>query len=90
MSSRGRGLEQQGMWEGTAGNGVGGNVSRKANYVSRKCNDLSLIIPFYVREGGELGARRGPSAFKNMLFLTQDGRLLRARRACSQTLFVTF
>ena len=48
-----------------------------------------LSIPLSFREQGELATRTCPSTFKNMLFLTQEERLQRARRACSQMLFVT-
>ncbi len=36
-----------------------------------------------------LETRRGPSMFKNMPFKGQEDALLEARRACSQTLFIT-
>ena len=77
LNSRGHGWEQ-------LGGGAGGNVSRNANYASRKCKDFSLITPFYNRERAELETRRGPSAFENMPFLPQEGRLQRTRKACSR------
>ena len=49
-----------------------------------------LVIILSYRDGAELEARRGPSAFENMLFLVQEGRLQRARRAWSYVLSITF
>ena len=62
---------------------------RTAKYSNRDCQDISLIILFYNREGAELEARRGPSTFENMPLLHIENALLEARRACSQMLFVT-
>ena len=39
------------------------------------------LVPFYYREKAEYATRRGFSAYENMLFLPQEGRFLRARRA---------
>lgn len=41
------------------------------------------------RHEDRLETRRGPSTFKNMPFKGQEDALLEARRACSQTLFIT-
>ena len=73
----------EGTGEGPAGDGGGATIRRITNHVNRKCQDILQAIPLYNRDGAELEARRGPSAFKNMLFLVQEGRLQRARRACS-------
>ena len=80
----------EGTGEGPAGDGGGATIRRITNHVNRKCQDILQAIPLYNRDGAELEARRGPSAFKNMLFLVQEGRLLQARRACSYMLSVTF
>ena len=73
----------EGKGEGPAGEGGGASISRNTNHANRKCQDILQAIPLYNREKVELEARRGSLTFKNMLFLVQEGRLLRARRACS-------
>ena len=80
----------EGKGEGPTGEGGGVYANRNANYTSSKCKEFSLTTPFYNRKGAEFETRRGPSTFKNMPFLHQEGRLLRARRACSQILFVIY
>ena len=85
-----RRTEQKGTGEETAGKGGGDITSRYANYASRKCKFFSLTNPFYNRRGAEFNTRRGPSPFENMPFSVQEGRLLHARRACPQTLYVTY
>ena len=54
---------------------------KNTNHVNRKCQDISQAVPFSFREKAVLEARTCPSTFKNMPFLRQEGRLLRARRA---------
>ena len=73
----------EGTGEGPAGDGGGASISRNTNHANRKCQDILQAVPLYNRDGAELEARRGSLTFKNMLFLVQEGRLLRARRACS-------
>ena len=63
------------------GEGGGASISRNTNHANRKCQDISQTVPFYNREKAEYATRRGFSTFENMLFLPQEGRLLRARRA---------
>ena len=48
-----------------------------------------LLIIFSFREKAEYATRGGPSTFKNMPFMPQEGRLLRARRAYTRTQNVT-
>ena len=62
---------------------------KNTNHANRKCQDILQAVPFYIREKAEYATRTCPSAFKNMLFLRQEGRLLRARRACPRTQNVT-
>ena len=71
----------EGTGEGPAGDGGGATISRNTNHANRKCQDISQTVPFYNREKAEYATRRGFSTFENMLFLPQEGRLLRARRA---------
>ena len=71
----------EGTGEGPAGDGGGATISRNTNHANKKCQDISQTVPFYNREKAEYATRTCPSAFKNMLFLRQEGRLLRARRA---------
>ena len=73
----------EGTGEGPAGEGGGASISRNTNHANRKCQDISQAVPLCNREKAELEARRGSLTFKNMPFLVQEGRLLRARRACS-------
>ena len=63
------------------GEGGGASISRNTNHANRKCQDISQTVPFYYREKAEYATRRGFSAYENMLFLPQEGRFLRARRA---------
>ena len=71
----------EGKGEGPAGDGGGASISRNTNHANRKCQDISQTVPFYNREKAEYATRTCPSAYENMLFLPQEGRLLRARRA---------
>ena len=64
------------------GEGGGATISRNTNHSNSRCKDILQAVPFYIREQAELATRTCPSAFKNMLFLTQEERLQRARRAC--------
>ena len=61
---------------------------QNTNYINRECQDILQRASFSFRERAEFGTRRGPSPFENMPFSVQEGRLLHARRACPQTLFV--
>ena len=54
---------------------------KNTKHVNRKCQDISQAVPFSFREKAEYATRGGSSTFKNMPFLRQEGRLLRARRA---------
>jgi hypothetical protein len=47
-------------------------------------------MPPSLRGKAELGTRERPSSSENMPFLHVEDALLEARRACSQTLSVTF
>ena len=78
-----RRTEQLGREEGSSPAGM---LIMRAGNVSF----FSLTNPFYNRKGAEFDTRRGPSPFKKMPFLHVERRLLHARKACSQTLFVTF
>ena len=71
----------EGTGEGPAGDGGGATISRNTNHANKKCQDISQTVPFYNREKAEYATRTCPSAYENMLFLPQEGRLLRARRA---------
>ena len=71
----------EGKGEGPAGEGGGAIISRNTNHANRKCQDISQTVPFYNREKAEYATRTCSSAYENMLFLPQEGRLLRARRA---------
>ena len=62
---------------------------KNTNHVNRKCQDISQAVPFSFREKAVLEARTCPSTFKNMPFLRQEGRLLRARKAYSRMQNVT-
>ena len=57
--------------------------------MNRKCQDVLQTIPFSFREKAESEARRGASTFKNMPFLRQEKRLLRAKRAYTWTQNIT-
>ena len=65
------------------------NVRTSTIHDSRNCRDVLQTTPlfFQARFWGDI--RKGPSSFENMLFLHVEDALLEARRACSQTLFVT-
>ena len=78
-----RRTEQLGREEGSSPAGM---LIMRAGNVSF----FSLTNPFYNRKGAEFDTRRGPSPFENMPFNVQEGRLLHARRACSQTQYITF
>ena len=60
-----------------------------ANHGDWICRDFSVITLFLFRKGAGDDDRRGLSLFKNMPFLHIEDALLEARRACSQTLFIT-
>ena len=62
---------------------------KNTNHVNRKCQDISQAAPFSFREKAEYATRGGSSTFKNMPFLRQEGRLLRARKAYSRMQNVT-
>jgi len=49
-----------------------------AEYSSRDCQDISLIILLSFRGKAELEARRRPSSFKNIPFKGQEDALLDA------------
>mgnify|MGYP007115292588 CR=1 FL=1 len=57
--------------------------------MNRKYQDISQAVPFSFREKAEYATRGGSSTFKNMPFLRQEGRLLRARRAYTRMQNVT-
>ena len=71
----------EGTGEGPAGDGGGATISRNTNHANKKCQDILQTVPFYNREKAEYATRTCPSTYENMLFLPQEGRLLRARRA---------
>jgi len=56
----------------------------------RTCRGISVITPLSIRRGAGGEARTCPSSSENMPFLHVEDALLEARRACSQTLSVTF
>ena len=56
----------------------------------RTCRGISVFTPLSIRRGAGGEARERPSSFENMPFLHVEDALLGARRACSQTLSVTF
>ena len=62
---------------------------KNTNHVNRKCQDISQAAPFSFREKAVLEARTCSSTFKNMPFLRQEGRHLRARRAYTRMQNVT-
>ena len=62
---------------------------KNTNHVNRKCQYILQAAPFSFRAKAEYATRGGPSTFKNMPFMPQEGRLLRARRAYSQRLNIT-
>ena len=49
-----------------------------AEYSSRDCQDISLIILLFFRGKAQLEARRRPSPFENMPFKGQEDALLEA------------
>ena len=71
----------EGTGEGPAGERGGATISRNTNHANRKCQDISQTVLFYNRKKAEYATRTCPSAYENMLFLPQEGRFLRARRA---------
>ena len=62
---------------------------KNTKHVNRKCQDISQAAPFSFREKAEYATRGGSSTFKNMPFLRQEGRLLRARKAYTWTQDIT-
>ena len=56
----------------------------------RSCRGISVFTPLPLRRGAGGEARTCPSSSENMPFLHVEDALLGARRACSQTLSVTF
>ena len=74
----------------TAGDGGGSTISKHAKYASRKCKDSSLTNLSTFEKGCEHVPRKGPSSFENMPLLHVEDALLGARRAYSQTSFITF
>ena len=63
---------------------------RTLNFQAGIVNIFQLSCPPSFRGKAELGTRERPSSSENMPFNVQEGRLLHARKACSQTLFVTY
>ena len=55
----------------------------------RAYRGISVITPLSIRRGAGGEAERASSSFENMPFLHAEDALLEARRACSQTLFIT-
>jgi hypothetical protein len=67
-----------------------GRDQRNAKYTDRNCKDISSNTCLSIRRKAEEEARRRPSTFKNMPFLHIKDALLKARRAFSLILYVTF
>ena len=74
----------------TAGDGGGSTTSRNAKYASRKCKDSSLTSPSTFEKGADYVPRKDPSTSENMPLLHVEDALLGARKAYSQTSFITF
>ena len=84
------GLRSNASQNWTAGDGGGSTISKNTKYASRKCKDSSLTNPSTFVKWGEHVPRKGPSSFENMPLLHVEDALLGARRAYSQTSFITF
>ena len=63
---------------------------KNAKLSNRNFQYISVVMPPSFRGKAELETRTCPSTFKNMPFLRQEGRLLRARRAYTRMQNVTY